>query len=81
MQSSEFGSIDPNVGLTVSEDQVYFSLSSNELDALGNTKKIIVRINLNTPDPASGDNTMIDIPFGAFLDLQLSTLFKLKTAI
>lgn len=81
IRSSEFGSVDPNSGLIVSEDQVYLSLSSSELDALGNTKKIIARITLNTPDPTSGNNTITDIPFGAYLDLQLSTLFKLKTAI
>lgn len=81
IRSSELGSVSPNSGLMVSEDQVYFTLNSNELDALGNTRKIIAQITLNTPDPVSGNSTMVDIPFGAFMDLQLSALFKLKTAL
>lgn len=81
IKSSLTGSIDPSIGLFVSDDLVLFELNSNQIASLQNAYSIIAKIELNTPDPTSGTNTMVDIPFGAFIDLQLNTQFTLRNKL
>ena len=58
-----------------------FSLSETQMESLPYIKNILVHVELNTPNPSSGMNEIIDIPYGAFLDLKLLTAFKLNTSL
>ena len=75
------GVVDSSTGLMIADDILTFSLSETQMESLPYIENILVRVELNTPNPSSELNEMIDIPFGAFLDLKLHTAFKLKTSL
>ena len=75
------GVVDSSTGLMIADDILTFSLSETQMESLPYIENILVRVELNTPNPSSELNEMIDIPFGAFLDLKLLTAFKLKTSL
>ena len=81
IRSALNGVTDSSSGLLVSDDMLTFSLSESEIETLPYIENILVRVELNTPNPSIGMNDMIDIPYGAFLDLKLLTAFKLNTSL
>ena len=81
IRSALNGVTDSSSGLLVSDDMLTFSLSESEIETLPYIENILVRVELNTPNPSTGMNDMIDIPYGAFLDLKLLTAFKLNTSL
>lgn len=81
IRSAINGVIDSSSGLMIADDMLTFSLSESQIETLPYIENILVRVELNTPNPSSGMNEMIDIPYGAFLNLKLLTAFKLNTSL
>jgi hypothetical protein len=44
-------------------------------------KKIAVQVKLDTPNPQSGFNEIMNIPAGAFMSVKMKARFKLRAVV
>lgn len=81
IESSEFGSVDPTIGINTKDSQVKFLLSEEVVNNINSVKKIVVIAELNTTNPATLMNEQMDIPVGAFLKLLLRSNFTTENVL
>jgi hypothetical protein len=76
IESSQYGALDTQTNVLVQPSKVVFSLGEEVLSDINDVRKVVVRAELNSPDPVSGLNQQVLIPEGAFLHLQMRSEFK-----
>jgi hypothetical protein len=77
--SSLYGTNDyNNNNLQVAKSALSFALSESTLSQINAVEQVVVRVVLNTPDPATGSNQQVLIPEGAFMGIQLGSSFQLE---
>jgi hypothetical protein len=81
IESSLYGSVDPNDNMFKMNSEVNFVLPENVLVDLGNIRNIAVEATFNTPTPATSLNQQQAIPAGAFIAVKLKTKFVFKAII
>jgi hypothetical protein len=81
ISSALFGTIDTNDELLKKKSVVEFKIDETIAKNLPNTKKVILEGILNTPSPVSLMNESYNIPYGAFLSVNLSLSLKTKIVL
>ncbi len=76
IESSQYGVLDMNTNVLVQPSEVIFSLSDDVIANVNDVQKVIVRAEMNSPDPTTGLNQQILIPENAFIELKLRSEFK-----
>jgi hypothetical protein len=79
--SAKYGQGDPLDNLQKMSSEVSFALTSAMILDLDLIKKIAVQVKLDTPNPQSGFNEMMNIPAGAFMSVKLKARFKLRAVV
>jgi hypothetical protein len=79
--SAKSGTVDPSDNLQKMSSEVSFVLTSAMILDLDLIKKIAVQVKLDTPNPQTGLNEMMNIPAGAFMSVKLKARFKLRAAV
>lgn len=77
--SSEYGTLVN--GLKQKQSSVQFAVPESLLDQLDYTKKMVVKLKLNTPDASSGNSTKLPIPANAFFKFKLGAKMVLENRI
>ncbi len=76
IESSQYGVLDLNTNVLVQPSEVVFSLSDAVIANVNDVQRVIVRAEMNSPDPSTGVNQQILIPENAFIELKLRSEFK-----
>lgn len=81
IMSSVYGQSPLAGELQKANSTVLFNLTNNALSQLGQVKKIVVRVVLNTPNPTTQTSEFVTIPEGAYMGLKISTSFQLENRL
>jgi len=81
VKSAKLGLVDPVDNLQKMNSEVSFVLTEAMILDLDLIKKVAVQVELNTPNPSSGLNEMMNIPAGAFMAVKLKVRFKLRAVV
>ncbi len=73
IESSQFGTIDPNTSLMVSNSEVKLVLGEEVLDNVNVIKNILIQSHFNSKNPVTNVNEPMSIPVGAFLAVKVKT--------
>lgn len=76
IESSQYGALDVNTGVLVQSSEVLFSLTEAMIADVNEVTSIVVRAQLNSPDPNTGLSQQILIPENAFFEVKLRSEFK-----
>lgn len=76
IESSQYGVLDMNTNVLVQPSEVIFSLSEEAISNINDVQKVVVRAEMNSPDPTTGVNQQILIPENAFIEVKLRSEFK-----
>lgn len=76
IESSQYGILDMNTNVLVQPSEVIFSLSKDVIGNINDVEKVIVRAEMNSPDPITGLNQQMLIPENAFIEVKLKSNFK-----
>ncbi len=76
IESSQYGVLDMNTNVLVQPSEVIFSLSDDVISNINDVQKVVVRAEMNSPDPSTGVNQQILIPENAFIEVKLRSEFK-----
>lgn len=76
MRSSQQGSLQN--GMMKANSTLLFDIPASIIDQLPNVRNVQVKVKMNTPNVANTANTMVLIPEGAFIKLQLNTAFTFQ---
>ena len=79
--SAKSGTMDPSDNLQKMSSEVSFVLTSAMIFDLDLIKKIAVQVKLDTPNPQSGFNEIMNIPAGAFMSVKMKARFKLRAVV
>lgn len=73
IESAQFGTLDSQSGLMVSNSEVRLVLGEEVLDDINLVKHIIVQSEFNTTNPVTNLNEPMGIPVGAFMAVKVKT--------
>ncbi|MCR9173057.1 MAG: hypothetical protein NXI10_11220 [bacterium] len=76
IESSQYGVLDANTNVLVQPSEVIFSLPDNVISDINDVQQVVVRAEMNSPNPATGVNQQILIPENAFIEVKLRSEFK-----
>lgn len=76
IESSQYGVLDTQTNVLVQPSEVLFSLSEEMISDINDITQVIVRAQLNSPDPMTGISSMVLIPENAFMEVKLRSEFK-----
>jgi hypothetical protein len=76
IESSQYGVLDMNTNVLVQPSEVLFSLSDDVISNINDVHKVVVRAEMNSPDPSTGVNQQILISENAFIEVKLRSAFK-----
>jgi hypothetical protein len=76
IESSQYGVLDANSNVLVQPSEVVFSLSDEAISIINDVEKVVVRAEMNSPNPLTGVNQQILIPENAFIEVKLRSEFK-----
>jgi hypothetical protein len=76
LKSSQQGTLEN--GLMKATSTLLFDIPSSLVNQLNEVKNVQVKVKMNTPNVANTANTMVLIPEGAFLKIQLNASFKFQ---
>lgn len=80
IESSLFGSIDPNDGMQKKQSHIEVAYPASLLEHIDKVKYVYISTKLDTPVNAS-TNGQVSIPAGAFIAVKMKAFFKFKTVI
>lgn len=80
--SSQYGTLDSNTGIMVSDSKVVFSLDKETVTAANEVTKAVVRAKFNSPDPSANNTSQpMLVPEKAFLGVKLKAAFKTENKL
>jgi hypothetical protein len=68
-------------GVQQKESYVQLNLNETQLELLNSTKKMVVKVRLNTPNAANGTSTQQQIPADAFFGFKLGAKLVIENRI